>query len=169
MTVINSPPSRLYLLRHAKSGWAEPGQRDFDRELDRQGFAEAEVVADKASDLNYRPDRVLCSTATRCRQTADAIRRAIDETMEPSFIDELYNGSLATYLVVLQNQRDVDSLMIIGHNPTMEELLEALVGPTQMMAAVPASYPPGGLAVLDHRADAAANEQSWFIRDFLAP
>ncbi|MCK8782368.1 histidine phosphatase family protein [Rhizobium sp. NTR19] len=162
-------PSRLYLLRHAKSGWAEPGQKDFDRQLDAQGFAEAELVADKAADLGYRPDRVLCSTATRCRQTADAIRRATDETIEPNFVDELYNGSLPTYLSLIESQQDAGSVMIIGHNPTMEELLEALVGPTQMLAAVPSSYPPAGLVVLDRNTQASGAGADWILTDFLTP
>ncbi|WP_117191488.1 SixA phosphatase family protein [Rhizobium terrae] len=167
MTTITPPPSRIYLLRHAKSGWAEPGQRDFDRVLDNQGFAEAEIVADKAADRNYRPDLVISSTAVRCRQTAEAIRRAISEAIEPLFIDELYNGSLGTYLSVLSGQKDSRSVMLIGHNPTMEELLEALIGPDQMVAAIPGGYPPAGLAVLDYRSLTPGSEAVWALTDFL--
>ena len=60
---------RLYLLRHARSSWAQPGQTDFERTLDDVGFGDAEIVADMAADRGFVPNRVLCSTATRCRQT----------------------------------------------------------------------------------------------------
>ncbi|MFB9952586.1 histidine phosphatase family protein [Rhizobium puerariae] len=167
MTTINPPPSRIYLLRHAKSGWAEPGQHDFDRALDNQGFAEAEIVADKAADRNYAPDIVISSTAVRCRQTAEAIRRAINEAIEPVYVDELYNGSLGTYLAVLEGQKDSTSVMLIGHNPTMEEVLEALIGADQMMAAIPSGYPPAGLAVLDYRGVVSGSEAGWVLVDFI--
>jgi len=167
MTTITPPPSRIYLLRHAKSGWAEPGQHDFDRTLDDQGFAEAEVVADKAADLNYRPDLLISSTAVRCRQTAEAIRRAISETIEPVYIDELYNGSLATYLAVIEGQKDSGSVMLVGHNPTMEEVLEALIGADRMVAAIPGGYPPAGLAVLDYRGFVSGSDAAWVLTDFL--
>lgn len=169
MTLIVSPPSRIYLLRHAKSGWAEPGQNDFDRTLDSQGYAEAEVMADKAADRGYRPDLVISSTAVRCRQTADAIKRAISETIEPLFVDELYNGSLSVYLELLSAQRDTQSIMLIGHNPTLQELLRELVGADETGAAVPGGFPPAGLAVLDRRGSAEGSGPAWTLTDFLTP
>jgi phosphohistidine phosphatase len=169
MTVIVSPPSRLYLLRHAKSGWAEPGQHDFNRTLDTQGYAEAEIVADKAADRGYRPDLVLSSTAMRCRQTAEAIRRAITETIEPVFVDELYNGSLSTYCEILSAQRQAPSVMLIGHNPTLQELLRDLVGVEAMAAAIPGGFPTAGLAVLDCRGSVedSASGSAWILTDFI--
>jgi phosphohistidine phosphatase len=169
MTTITPPPSRIYLLRHAKAGWAQPGQQDFDRALDDQGFAEAEIVADKAADRRYRPDLLISSTALRCRQTAEAIRRAMGHELEPVFIDELYNGSLGTYLSLLSAQKDAASIMLVGHNPTMEELLEALIGPDPMVAAIPTGYPPAGLAVLDHRGASARAGFDWALADFITP
>lgn len=167
MTTITPPPSRIYLLRHARSGWADPGQSDFDRTLDNQGFAEAEIVADMAADKGYCPDILISSTAIRCRQTAEAIRRATRHALDPLFIDELYNGSLGTYLTVLEGQKSVGSIMLVGHNPTMEELLEALIGADGMVAAIPGGYPPAGLAVLDYRGEISASKTGWVLKDFL--
>jgi phosphohistidine phosphatase len=167
MTTITPPPSRIYLLRHAKSGWAQPGQHDFDRALDNQGFAEAEVVSDRAADRNYRPDVLISSTALRCKQTAEAVRRAMDEELEPIFVDELYNGSLGIYIALLDAQKGSRSVMIVGHNPTMEELLEALIGPDAMVAAIPGGYPPAGLAVLDYRGLVAGSSAAWVLTDFI--
>lgn len=135
-------------MRHAEAGWAAPGQRDFDRPLNEKGYAEAETVADSAADHGYAPDLVICSTALRCRQTADAIRRVVSVDTEFSYLDELYNASADTYLAILaaQNGRAV---MIIGHNPTIEEVLERLTGHEATHNAIPGGYPTAGLAVLD--------------------
>src|SRR3546814_2838064 len=100
-------PSRLYLLRHAKSSWTLPSERDFARTLDDEGFAQAEIVADKAADRNYRPDRVVSSTAVRCRQTAEAIRRAMDHEMELFFTDTLYRSE--------EHTSELQSLMSISY------------------------------------------------------
>lgn len=157
-------PSRIYLLRHAKAAWAQPGGRDFDRPLDDEGYSEAEVVAEKAADRNYRPERVVSSTATRCRQTADAVRRALDVDMDVSFVDELYNAPVDTYLELVSTNGGA-SLMFIGHNPTIEEVLERLVGPDQATAAIPSGYPTAGLAVLDQ--PSATGGRYWRLVDFL--
>lgn len=119
-----------------------------------------------AADRRYVPDVLISSTAVRCRQTAEAVRRAMSEEIEPIYVDQLYNGSLSTYLSVLDGQ-DSPSAMLIGHNPTIEEALEALVGADQMMAALPRGYPPAGLAVLDYHAAGPAGQ--WRLIDFLHP
>jgi len=158
-------PFRLYLLRHARSAWAQPGERDFDRPLDGEGYAEAEIVAEKAAENDYRPDRLISSTAVRCRQTAEAIRRAIDEELEFVFIDELYNAPIDTYLELLDANADVRSLMIVGHNPTIEEVLDRLIGADHSASVIPIGYPTAGLAILERSSD--AQEQNWRLVDFL--
>jgi phosphohistidine phosphatase len=84
-------------------------------------------------------------------------------------IDELYNGPLDTYLAVLSTQNETQSVMLIGHNPTMEELLEAMIGPDRMAAVIPSGYPTAGLAVLDHGGPVSAAAGNWSLRDFLNP
>eukprot|EP00913_Durusdinium_trenchii_P008269 g7766.t1 len=149
--MIDPPPFRIYLMRHARAGWAAPGEKDFDRALDGRGFAEAEWVADRAADRGYAPDCVISSTAARCRQTAEALRKAIDETLEILFVDELYNGTAETYATVIAAQAQSRSVMLVGHNPTMEELLAQLIGDAACRASMPDGYPTAGIAVLDHR------------------
>lgn len=158
-------PSRIYLLRHARSAWAQPGERDFDRPLDEEGFAEAEIVADKAADLRYRPVRIVSSTALRCRQTAEAMHRALNHDLELLFADELYNASYDVYLEMIASTADAESLMFIGHNPTIEEVLERLGGGGPTAAAIPAGYPTAGLAVLDR--PEGSDGRYWDLVDFL--
>ena len=155
-------PKRIYLLRHAKSGWAEPGGRDFDRSLSDAGFAEAELLAETAADRNYRPDLVVCSTAKRCRQTADAIGRVFSGLVEFRYVDALYNAPADTYLEIASSTRGVDALMLVGHNPAIEEVFASLCGNDVMARTVPEGYPTSGLAVIDVMGD-----EAYSLRDFL--
>lgn len=169
MMNIEPPPSRIYLLRHGKSGPAEPGGHDFDRSLDPQGYAETEVVADKAADRNYRPDVIISSTALRCRQTTDALRRAMGLTLEPMFVDGLYNGSASIYLSIIAGQTASRSVMLIGHNPTMELLLQSLVSGDSLQHSMPNGFPTAGLAVIDHAGTDGTVSGDWALTDFLRP
>lgn len=161
MTPSNLVPKRIYLLRHAKSGWAEPGGRDFDRSLSDAGFAEAELLAETAADRNYRPDLVIASTAKRCRQTADALKRVFSGLVDFRYVDELYNAPAETYLEILTSTPDVPALMLVGHNPAIEEVFANLCGSDVVARTVPEGYPTAGLAVID------AAEESWRLHDFL--
>ena len=165
VTMIFQPLTRVYLLRHARSGWAQPGQRDFDRPLDDEGYAEAEIVAEKAFDRGYHPSRLVSSTALRCRQTADAMRRALGEDLDVLFVDELYNAPLDVYLEMIAASNEASSLMFVGHNPTIEEVFERLAGADTTAAVIPTGYPTAGLAVLER--PATAGDRYWGLLDFV--
>ncbi|NKL19416.1 SixA phosphatase family protein [Rhizobium leguminosarum] len=162
MTVPLPPPNRIYLLRHAKAARAEPGQRDFDRPLNENGFGDAEIIADKAADKGYRPDLLISSTALRCRGTADAVYRAMGLTLEVRYVDALYNATVDNYFEIIDAQEEA-AVMLVGHNPTMEQALETLIGHDAMVSALPGGFPTAGLAVLDFDASATV----WHLTDFL--
>ncbi|MFN3318160.1 MAG: SixA phosphatase family protein [Allorhizobium sp.] len=162
MTPSIQSPQRIYLLRHAKSGWAEPGGRDFDRSLSDAGFAEAELLAETAADKQYRPDLVVCSTAKRCRQTADAINRVFSGLVEFRYVDALYNAPAEAYLEIAASTQGVEALMLVGHNPAIEEVFARLCGNDVMARTVPEGYPTSGLAVID-----AMGDEAYRLRDFL--
>ncbi|WP_017964518.1 SixA phosphatase family protein [Rhizobium leguminosarum] len=162
MTVPLPPPNRVYLLRHAEAAGAEPGQRDFDRPLNEKGFGDAEIIADKTADKGYRPDLLISSTALRCRDTADAVYRAMGLTLEVRYVDALYNATVDNYLEIIDSQ-DEAAVMLVGHNPTMEQALEALIGHEAMAGALPGGFPTAGLAVVDYDAFAAV----WRLTDFV--
>lgn len=164
MTLLASPPQRIYLMRHAKSGWAKPGERDFDRRLDDAGLIEAEQVAGVAAKRGYRPAIVLSSSAVRCRQTAEALRRSINGSTEFRFLDELYNAPADAYVDLIEQSRQFDSVMLVGHNPAIEELFATLVGMDAVNRTIPEGYPTSGLAVLDHQATGG----DWILTDFIA-
>ncbi|MBB2683129.1 SixA phosphatase family protein [Rhizobium sophoriradicis] len=162
MTVPLPPPNRIYLLRHAEAALAEPGQRDFDRPLNEKGYGDAEIIADKAADKGYRPDLLISSTALRCRDTADAVHRAVGSGLDVRYVDALYNATVDTYLEIVDAQ-DQAAVMLVGHNPTMEQALEALIGPEAMVSALPGGFPTAGLAVIDFDVSVTA----WRLTDFV--
>lgn len=150
MPFLPPPPLRLYLMRHAQSGWALPGQTDFDRTLDETGREEAADVAARAARRGYRPDIILASSARRCRDTAALFLEAFADRPEIHFSNDLYNAPPLSYFEMMTAHRDRPSLMLIGHNPAMEEILERLAGPRAAAEAAPDGYPTAGFAVLSH-------------------
>jgi phosphohistidine phosphatase len=164
--MIEPEPFRIYLMRHAQAASPVPGGRDFDRQLDDRGYVQAEMVADRAADLGYAPDCLLSSTAARCRQTAEIVRRAVRETLEIQFVDELYNGTPDVYATIIAGQRPARSVMLIGHNPSIDQLLEGLIGKAERRAAMPGGYPTAGLAVLDY--SAGTETGGWTLTNLLS-
>ncbi|MCF1435090.1 histidine phosphatase family protein [Agrobacterium vitis] len=166
MTVTVSNPFRVYLMRHAAADWPGAGQKDFDRPLSNTGYAHAEMITGMAADKGYRPDLVICSTAVRCRQTADAVRRSMcAEDVEIRYVDALYNGGAETYLEILRSSSQQGSIMLIGHNPAIEECLHVLIGEHALASTIPQGYPAGGLAIID----AEDTPSRWQLVDFLQP
>lgn len=149
MASLGTPAFRLYILRHARAAWAQPGQADFDRALDDEGFAEAEVIAEEAADQGYKPDLIISSTAVRCRQTAEPFHRTVSEELSIDYIDTLYSGSVEIYAELAFADRQETSVMIVGHNPMVEEFFHRLVGKEIAETAAPFGYPTAGLAILD--------------------
>ena len=141
--------ARLYLLRHAKAGWALPGVRDFDRPLDDTGRTDAEDIGSKMNDLGYVPDLTLCSGALRARQTLEGVAAATD-TGRVLFEDTLYITDAAGYLDLIREHCSAEAILIIGHNPMMEDLAMAISGDGQEEArgTLNAGFPTSGLAVV---------------------
>ena len=125
--IIGGWVSRLYLLRHAKAGWALPGMRDFDRPLDASGRADAEVIGMAMRSRGYVPDLTLCSNARRARETLEGLAGQTD-TGKVLFFDTLYSEDAAGYLRLIREHGGPGSLLVIGHNPMMEDLAMALSG-----------------------------------------
>lgn len=141
--------SRLFLLRHAKAGWALPGMRDFDRPLDDAGRADADRIGIEMRERGYVPDMTLCSAALRARQTLEAVAGQAD-TGRVSFSDSLYSEDAAGYLSLIQQNANVGSILVIGHNPMMEDLAAAVsgAGDANAKALLGSGFPTSGLAVV---------------------
>ena len=119
---------QLLLLRHAKSSWEEPGQKDHARPLNPRGRAAAAAARDVIRNLGLVPDVVLVSSARRTLQTLEALA-PWDETPIIEMMDGLYLASPERILRIIAGVSEtVRSLMVVGHNPGLHELAMLLVG-----------------------------------------
>lgn len=106
----------LVLMRHGKSGYP-PGVDDHDRPLADRGRREAALAGRWMSDEGLTIDAVLCSTATRTRQTLE--RAGI--TAPTTFVDDIYGGAPHEILeaIRLHAPADAGTVMVVGHSPGM--------------------------------------------------
>jgi phosphohistidine phosphatase len=137
----------LTLLRHAKSGWDDPAQSDFDRPLNRRGRRGARAVGAEMRRLDLAFDRVLASPARRVVETIEEVEKAFGR-LSPVYDPAVYLAPAETLLELIRAAPDaIRSLMIVGHNPGLESLALLLAGPAgPLRDAVAIKYPTGALA-----------------------
>jgi phosphohistidine phosphatase len=139
---------RLFVLRHAKSSWDDPGLDDHDRPLAPRGRRAVAVLAEHLKAHAIEPELVLCSTSRRTRETLAGINAPGEHSIEP----ELYGASTHELLARLQQvPAEVESVMVIGHNPTMQTLVLRLASGAasgEKLEQVQAKFPTGALATL---------------------
>ncbi len=117
----------LLLMRHAKSSWKDSELDDHDRPLNKRGKRDAPRIGQLLKDENLLPDLILSSTARRARKTAEQVIQHSGYRGETRITGELYNASRDQLLAFVAALPDTAShVLVIGHNPGLEELLEAL-------------------------------------------
>ena len=138
----------LYLLRHAKARIAEPGMRDFDRALDAKGVADCAAMASEMRTRSFKPDKVLCSAARRTRQTLDEIGKVLPLPGDVIFSEALYSAGAKSCLDEIKSLAPAASLLVIGHNPTMEDLANYLASKRdkEALKSLLLGFPTAGLA-----------------------
>lgn len=139
----------LVLQRHAKSDYP-PGVPDHDRPLAARGRRDAPVAGAWLAEHGPALDLALVSTAVRARQTWDLIAPAIP-TVATSLDGRIYEASVGTLLrVISEISEDVDSAIVVGHNPGLEDLAGYLAtsGSVRDRSRMSEKYPTSALAVL---------------------
>lgn len=145
----------LYLLRHAKSAHAQ-GVDDIDRPLSDRGREEAVEVAAVMSERGYRPDRILCSNALRTRETLAPLLPILAGNVWIEIARRLYTAGSDDLLDLIRGQNnEVRSVMVIGHNPGLEEVARQLAtsGDGGALLHLRTKFPPASLAVVSFDAD----------------
>jgi phosphohistidine phosphatase len=128
-TINSSTMKSLILLRHAKSSWADPGISDYDRPLNDRGKRDAPRVGEVFVERGISPGLVLSSSAKRARKTARKLLDASGLDVELRLLDEFYLAAPETYIRELQKlPDDIQQVVVVGHNPGLEELVRSLVG-----------------------------------------
>jgi phosphohistidine phosphatase len=124
----------LFVLRHAKSSWDHPGLTDVERPLNERGRKDAPRMGRLMRERALRPDVILCSPAERTRQTVALFAAAALLDAEPRFDERIYDASAARLIDVVSGvEREAEGVLLIGHNPGVEELIETLTGSRERM------------------------------------
>lgn len=138
----------LYLLRHAKSSWADSSLADRERPLAPRGRRDAKRIAKHLLRNASEPELVLCSTAARARETLELLRPSLAGSAI-DLEDELYGASADTLLERLRLVPDeVASVMLIGHNPALQDLALVLAKAGAELERLEVKFPTAALATL---------------------
>jgi phosphohistidine phosphatase len=141
------------ILRHAKSGWDDPVARDFDRPLNKRGEKAARVMGAwmKAQKLTF--NHVIASPAVRVIETIDQLVSGYGKRIEPTWERRVYLASSATLMDVLREvHSDTGSVLLIGHNPGLEDLILDLVPEgidVALRDSIYEKYPTAALAEIE--------------------
>ena len=142
---------QLFILRHAKSSWDDPGQDDRERPLSPRGLRAARLIAEHLTASGIAPAQVLCSPSRRTMETYDGVNPPGELCVAPW----LYGASgdeLIEHLRALPDS--AASVMVIGHNPGLQSLVLKLAAdgdgqPDPELGEVARKFPNGALATLE--------------------
>lgn len=119
----------LFILRHAKSSWKDLGIPDHDRPLNKRGKHDAPRIGKILKDQNLIPNLIISSTAIRAKTTANLVAKACKFKEEIIFDKSIYNAEPSDVLKLLSRCSETyNSILLVGHNPTVEEIIELLTG-----------------------------------------
>ena len=123
-------PRELLILRHAKSDWSSSAGADFDRPLAKRGKNDAPRIGAWMYREGLIPDYVVCSPAERARQTVLKVCKVLELKKKSIVWDKsAYDASLADLLGILSRcPQDASTVLLVGHNPGLEELVDFLAG-----------------------------------------
>jgi phosphohistidine phosphatase len=137
----------LFLLRHAKSSWDDSALNDFERPLNERGLRAAPLIGETIRQQQLQIDSIVSSPAKRAAQTALLVKEAAQINGEIQFDREIYEASSQKLLQITANVgKEIESVLLVGHNPGFENFLKFLTGEIHTM-------PTAALAVIDLRID----------------
>ncbi|MBX9451298.1 MAG: histidine phosphatase family protein [Mesorhizobium sp.] len=140
----------LLLLRHAKSSWDDPSLDDFDRPLAKRGREVAPRIAKEMAQRGWQPDHALISPALRTRQTWELVAAALPHGISCDFVPAIYEAPAARILEAVRSAPDeAGCLLVVGHNPGLEELSALIASPEsndEAMARLSAKFPTAAIA-----------------------
>jgi phosphohistidine phosphatase len=120
-------PRRIVLLRHAKADW--PSVPDHERPLADRGRRDAPAAGQRLASLGFPLELALCSTAIRTRETWKLAAHELPQRPKTVYEDRLYEATLGDLLALLtETPDDVRNVLLVGHNPGIHALADALAG-----------------------------------------
>ena len=120
---------RLLILRHAKSSWADSSISDWQRPLNERGLRDAPRAGEWLRERSLVPDAIITSDAVRARATAEAVAKAAGYAQPIRVEPALYHAKPDDVLAVVSGApSEAGTLLVVGHNPGLEELVGQLTG-----------------------------------------
>ena len=162
----------LFLLRHARASWPQPGARDFDRPLEQSGRDDAVAMGLRMANEGLFPAAAICSTAVRAKETLAEIVVGMDTSFPVTYDERLYSADATGYLDIIRNAGADEPVLIVGHNPMMEDTAAMLADQSgkEDRRRLLEGFPVCGLAVIDFETPLAGIAQSsGRLRAFLKP
>jgi phosphohistidine phosphatase len=137
----------LYVLRHAKSDWGDSSLEDLGRPLNARGKKAAKAIGKELRKRKIKPDLVLASPAVRAQQTIERVQDAYGSKFEVRAEPRIYGSGSGTLVDLIRSAPDdVDRLMIVGHNPGLQDLVVKLSGPGELLDEASEKFPTAALA-----------------------
>ena len=127
---------QLLIMRHAKSSWKDIGQTDFERVLNKRGRRVAPQMGQYLVDQGAVPDKIISSSANRAALTTELVAEAAGVAdADVQYVKYLYHAPADEYLEALErfDGENVERLMMVGHNPGLEELIYRLAKAHEQM------------------------------------
>jgi phosphohistidine phosphatase len=125
---------KLIILRHAKSSWKNLELADFERPLNKRGKRDAPRMGRLLREENIVPDLIISSSAKRARLTAEIVAEESGYENEIIYSRDLYAAWTDAFIYALNNlESDYECVMVVGHNPGLEELIEVLTDEVESM------------------------------------
>jgi len=119
----------LYIMRHAKSDWSGPQTSDFERPINKRGTKNAMRIGEWMNENNHIPQKIISSPALRAKETIELVTEQISKfnLEDLTYEDELYLAGFTQLIEFINTYKDkVQSLMLVGHNPGIENLVNYL-------------------------------------------
>ena len=115
----------VYLVRHAKSDWGQPGLADFDRPLNERGKRDVPQMGQRLKALDVSPDLIVSSPAKRAITTARTMADGLDYDRNRIVLNEILYSARPddTLSIIRETDPALGSIMVFGHNPTMTDLV----------------------------------------------
>ena len=125
-------------MRHAKSSWNSDAKTDFDRPLSKRGEKDAKRMGAELAKLGWLPEKIIASPAMRAKQTCETLCDQLGiSTNQIEWNADIYAAYMVTLLHIISNQvESISSVMLVGHNPAMEDLLVHFCGESQLRDVV---------------------------------
>jgi phosphohistidine phosphatase len=147
---------RLLLLRHAKAERSRPGERDHERALAARGRGDAPKLGAYMVRHAFMPDLVLVSTSARTRETWDLAATVFEDVPPVKYDERIYEaGPHAILKVVNETGPQVGTLLVVGHNPGIQELAMLLVAvsDSDALLRLREEFPTASLALINFMVD----------------